>query len=160
MKSLDLSGLFLLGWFLKLYCYFSAMKNCLSLLVIACALFGCVGKKSAGNTDTSAMIHKLWQFKYLDTAVMARMYRRSKIQNNTLDLTGKDTLRFKYETSKNITTFRYKLKHDVIYVQDKPSFRVLRLNDDTLKLCPLFESQNGQINPKDSSVVMVYTLNK
>jgi len=112
------------------------------------------------NADTPAMVHKLWHFAYLDTAVVAQIYKQTKIQRNTLDLTGKDTLRFKYETSKATTSFPYQLKHDVIYVHDKPSFRVLHINDDTLKLCPLLESQNGQINPKDSSVVMVYTLNK
>ena len=134
------------------------MKNCLSLLLVACVLFGCVGKKNTANTDTSAMVHKLWHFKYLDTAVMARMYKRTKIQGNTFDLTRTDTFRFKYQTSKNTTVFPYKLVHGIIYVRNVPNFRIQHLNDDTLKICPLFESPNGQTDLKDSSIVMVYTV--
>jgi hypothetical protein len=78
------------------------------------------------------------------------------VGNNILDMRNKDTLQFSYGGMHNKPTdYPYKIKHDTIFIQNNPGYKIVKLTDSSLYLMAIFNHQKGM--NKDSEV-MVYNL--
>jgi hypothetical protein len=136
------------------------MKHKLFLLAIAAMLAACSGnQKKDANDSISINIHKIWEFKKIDTAKSDLKGRSTFwIGDNSIDMTNNDTLRYSTIATNNGTTvYPYKLSNDCIYLNDKQVYRVVKLTDTILELSALYQVQASPNAPKDSlKVVMVY----
>jgi hypothetical protein len=136
------------------------MNKYILLLVMGLLIAGCSNpnnkkKPETVNTDS---IHKVWEFKNIDTGTASGNLASVRISKNLLDLTNKDTLRLSYHNTKNPPTrYPYKIVHDTIFVQNGMIYKILALKGNELKLSNSYVAGNS----KDSTtIVMVYGAKK
>lgn len=130
------------------------------IIILFLSLTACSnGKKNAGDNNAPASINKIWEFKKLTPASAGA--GPVWIGGNVLDLTNKDTLLFAYNNVKvPATKYPYKISGDTIYVQNKPSYKILKVTGDTLQLATIFKSDGADTTVNHGSVTLVYTLKK
>jgi len=120
------------------------------LLIIFPLLSGCLNNKKPADSTKAVFIHRIWEFKGIDTASMPNNSGSVWIGRNQLDLTNKDTLRFSYQSNKNgSTSYPYSIRHDTIFVQNKASYKILKLTANELDLGVAFKADK-------SLIVMIY----
>ena len=128
------------------------MKYRLGVFLLMIIFAGCSHNKKrfSANMDTIS-IHKVWQY---DT-VRSASKNPGLIGKNLLDLTNKDTLKFRYQAVKdNSTTYAYHILHDTVFVNNGAAYKIIKLTANELDLFILFKSDNSKA-AKDS-VIMIY----
>jgi len=133
------------------------MNYRLYLLFGLVLLAGCShGKKAADDDVGSISVHKIWRF---DSVKLVPAKTLPYIAKNQLDLTGKDTLKFSYQTkreNKDMTAYTYKIMHDTVYVNGNPAYKILKLTAGELDLLNIFKNASANAAPVTDSVIMIY----
>lgn len=128
------------------------MYRYISILILLFSLASCTNNKKKPEEIAIDSIHKIWEFKNIDTATASGNLPSVKISKNLLDLTNKDTLRFSYKNTKNAPTrYPYKILYDTIFVQNGMTYKILKLTGTELQLSNSFKSGKDSI-----TIVMVY----
>ncbi len=103
------------------------MNKYIVLIFLVIAIAGCSNpnnKKQPVTINTDS-IHKVWEFKNIDTGTASGNLASVRISKNFLDLTNKDTLKLSYHNTKNAPTrYPYKIVHDTIFVQNGMVYKI------------------------------------
>ena len=131
--------------------------------VLLLFIMGCLSNnKEKNKTDSiSAPIHKIWVFKSIKPVDSVSKNPGSVwIGANVLDLTNNDTLRFGYRINKNPPSiYPYKITHDSLIINNKMSYKIVKITDSELDLVNSFKSDSAG-KGTNSSFIMIYTVKK
>ena len=113
------------------------MKNYFLLLITLMLLVSCSNQKNKKQPESINVdsIHKVWEFKNIDTGNASGNLAKVSIPKNYLDLTNKDTLKLSYHNTKNPPTkYPYTIKNDTIFVKNGMVYKILSLSGNELRL--------------------------